>query len=171
MEAYRFEIDGQFALVERLAKAYRQTARYDGASPPGCALDDAPAQERAPMLVWLGDLAYHDLADLQRALASWNSALDLDPSCRAALDLIEAACVESESWDLLVVNLNAQIERFEVDQEEERYSTWARVVRLANEGLQRPELAVTGLSEMLALRDLAGTRVELAGAHCAGALE
>ena len=165
LEAYRFEIDGQFALVERLAKAYRQTARYDEAFAAGMrALDDAPAQERAPMLVWLGDLAYHDLADLQRALASWNSALDLDPSCRAALDLIEAACVESESWDLLVVNLNAQIERFEVDQEEERYSTWGRVVRLANEGLQRPELAVTGLSEMLALRDLAGTRVELAGA-------
>jgi len=163
LEAYRNEIDGHYHLIERLAQAYLQTARYDEAFAAGMrALDHAPDDRRVPMLVWIGSVAYDHLADLQRALASWNSALDIEPGHREAMDVIEAACVESEAWDLLVVNLHGQIERFGEEQAEERYQAWERVVRLAADEMQRPDLAVLGLSEMIAITDLSATRVRLA---------
>ena len=88
--------------------------------------------------------------------------MDLNPQCQDAVDLIEKACVESEAWDLLVVNLHAQIERFGQEQADDRYQAWQRVVRLARDEMSRPDLAVMALSELLAIHDLSATRIQLA---------
>lgn len=163
LDSYKADIGQNFALIERLAKAYRSTARYDEAFAAGLkALDQASEEQRPPMLTWIGSVAYEHLTDLRRALASWNAALDIAPESQTAMDAIEAACLESEAWDLLVLNLQRQVERFGEDQAEQRYGAWARVSRLARHEMQRLDLAVVALSEMIAITDLSATRIELA---------
>jgi tetratricopeptide (TPR) repeat protein len=154
-EARRMRPDEEEVLAA-LGKLYRETSQHPRAIET---LRDLVSllvdpEKKRDVLLEIASIHHDERGDWQRAVDTFNEALDADPKCVSAFQRIEGILAKQKQWAALEHNYRRMIERLPKDNSQKmaRVVLWRSLGDLYQKALDNPEGARTAFEVVLKMK-------------------